>query len=569
MVLRDPLGIAYVAVAVICVCIAAITWRRRALNPIIAASLTAVMLGAGWWAACIGVAAGSADQTVAGSALLARFPGVGLMVAAFVCLGLAIARPHWAPKRRFVAALLVEPVMITVAAATNPWHLLVYRGPGAARLTGSDGWTFGLVFWLHDYYSYAALALGVALIAWSWWNASPAFRPQRLVLLTAVLPPFAVSAIFVHGGLGDIPDPTSLCFAATGAAMAYAIFRQGLFTFSPVARALIVDQIGDAVVVVSVEGRVLDLNRAAVALAGAIDADAPTALIGALAVDLFGEGVATVHGQDTEVVVETVGGRIEFQVRSSRLIDGRHRDLGTVFVARNVTEANAVSRRLAAAHTELVRQVQTIEVLRADLVELASRDPLTGLHNRRHLVERFASMLAAAQFAGETLAVALFDIDRFKSVNDRYGHLAGDAVLVTVAQRIQDQAPPGALVARWGGEELFVALPGAAADAGLAFADDLRRRCEQEATIFEERRIPCTISAGVATYPASGTTADGLFHAADVSMYEAKKAGRNLVCLYQDDVARPPLRTAEVPNQARAAQARQSPNAGSARRCRL
>jgi len=283
----------------------------------------------------------------------------------------------------------------------------------------------------------------------------------------------------------------------------------------------------------------LDLNPAAVALLRAMNPDAPTKLIGMPAQGVFADTIASAHGRDTELVVKFPGGRVEFQVRASRLIDRHHRDLGSVFVARDVTEANVLGRHLAAAHTQLVRQVETIDVLRADLVELASRDPLTGLHNRRHLVERFASMLAAVQGAGETLAVALFDIDEFKSVNDAYGHLAGDAVLVTLAQQVQDEAPPGALVARWGGEEFFVALPGAGAAAGLTFADDLRRRCEQGATIFEGRNIRCTVSGGVATYPASGTTTDELFHAADVSMYEAKNAGRNLVRICRGAVPSP------------------------------
>ena len=83
-----------------------------------------------------------------------------------------------------------------------------------------------------------------------------------------------------------------------------------------------------------------------------------------------------------------------------------------------MTEANNQSRRLAAAHAQLVRQVETIELLRADLAELASRDALTGLHNRRHLVEEFASMITAAEQNHEPLAVALFDVDRFKSIRN-------------------------------------------------------------------------------------------------------------------------------------------------------
>ena len=88
------------------------------------------------------------------------------------------------------------------------------------------------------------------------------------------------------------------------------------------------------------------------------------------------------------------------------------------------------------------------------------------------------------------------------------------------------------MVARWGGEKLFVALPGADATEGRAFADDLRRLFEPDPTMVAGQNIHCTVSGGVATYSASGTTMDNPFHAANPALYEAKVAGRNLVRLH-------------------------------------
>jgi len=528
-VILDPVVIANAAAAVICAAIAAVTWRRRAQNFAFAMALTFVMVGGCWWSVALAVVVGSTNQTVAAIARLLTFPGPSVLVAAFMCLGLTIARPQWVPRRWMLLALLVEPALITLAGLTNPWHLLVYRGAGAAQLTGSAGWTYGPVFWLDSGYGYLLVVVGMALVAWSWWKAPPAFRGQRLAVFVGALAPLAVNVAFLAGGLGDGADPTPLGFAVTGTIMWDAIFRQDLFGFSPVARALIVDQIGDAVVVVSPGGRVLDLNLAAGDLLRSMNPWAPTKLVGVPARELFGNMIAPTDSRQSEFVVEFPGGRTEYEVRSSSLVDRKRRALGDVYVARDVTEANALSRRLAAAHTQLVRQVETINLLRANLVELASRDPLTGLHNRRHLLEHFAPMLAAAEAAGGTLAVALFDIDNFKSVNDDYGHLAGDAVLVALAHRIQERAPAGALVARWGGEEFFVALPGADATTGLTIADDLRLRCAQDTIDVECWTIGCTLSGGVAAYPSSGTTMDELFHAADLAMYQAKNAGRNVV----------------------------------------
>jgi diguanylate cyclase (GGDEF)-like protein len=533
VVLHDPTGIAYVVAAVVFAWVAVLTWRRRAHNPVVAVSLVVVMLGLGVSSVIDAVAVAATSQKTAAIASLAILPGVGIATGAFACLAFGVARPQWAPRRGIVALLLVEPLLITAAVATNTSHLWVYRGAGAEGLTGSAVWGYGPGFWWHTGYSYLALLSGIGFIAWGWWKAPPAFRQQRLTILLATLIPCAANVVYLARGFGDLVDPTPFGFAVAGTVIFYAIFRQDLFTFSPVARALIVDQIGDAITVVSPGGRVLDLNPAAVDLLRGMNPDAPTDLVGASAQELFGESIASPDARETEIKVEFASGRTEFQVRASLLIDRYHRGLGTVFVARDVTEANNQSRRLAAAHAQLVRQVETIELLRADLAELASRDALTGLHNRRHLVEEFALMITAAEQTDEPLAIALFDVDRFKSINDDYGHLAGDAVLVGLAQLMGEQAPVGALVARWGGEEFFVALPGVDAAAGLAFADDLRRRCELNVIVAEGRMIRCTLSGGVAAYPVSGTTMDDLFQAVDLSMYEAKGAGRNLVRLHE------------------------------------
>jgi len=529
---RGLFAIVDTVAVVLFVSVCCITWRRRAQNPAIASALVAVMFGASWWATSDVISAIAPNDKVASIAWLAGFTGVSIAAVGFVWLGLAVTRPRWVPGRRGLSLLLVEPVAITLAAATNPWHQLVERGPGAATLTEHAGWTFGPVFWVHAWYCYLALATAVALLAWGWLTAQRTFRRQSLALFVASLTPVVVNAVFLSGGFGDIPDPTLLGFAVTGTIITYSIFYLDLFIYAPVARALIVDQIGDAIVAISPANRVLDLNLAAIKLVRDLNPAAPAELVGASARELFA-AVTGGNGSWTASTADLRAGASEFHVRSSPLIDRRRRRLGTVYVARDVTEANAQTRRLSLANEQLVRQVETIDRLRADLVELAGRDPLTGLHNRRYLIEMFAPMLAAAERDGVPLAVALVDVDRFKAINDHYGHLVGDEVLVALAHRIRAQVPAGALVARWGGEEFFVAFPGADAAAGLAVADGVRHWCERDGIDVAGSTLSCTVSIGVATYPESGTTMNELFHAADLSLYAAKDAGRNSVRLHR------------------------------------
>ena len=111
------------------------------------------------------------------------------------------------------------------------------------------------------------------------------------------------------------------------------------------------------------------------------------------------------------------------------------------------------------------------------------------------------------------------------------GHrqLTGDAVLIAMAQRLRECVPPVALVARWGGEEFVVVVPGADVTAGAVLAETLRRRCEAEPLGTGPRAVHCTLSAGVAAYPESGRTVTDLLLAADRALYEAKDHGRNMV----------------------------------------
>jgi len=533
-------GYAYAGSAVAFAWVAAATWRRRVHSPTVAVSLVVVMVGLGVAAIADAVALISTSETTSAIASLAILPGAGLATGAFACLGRAIVRPQWVPCRGLVLLLLVEPVLISAVVATNPWHLAVFNGPGAAQLTGSATWGYGPAFWWHAAYCYVTLLIGLGVIARGWFIAPPAFRRQRLTLLLAAFVPCVANVVYLAGGgSGHVVDPTPIGLAAAGVIVMFALFRQELVTFSPVARALIVDQIGDAILVLGPTGLVLDLNAAAIDLVRVLRPDAPADVVGFQARGLF--GAAHVVGASSSLVVVEDGPEgerparcVELEVRASPCRDRFGRTLGDVYVARDVTEANLQSRHLESVNARLVGQVAVIERLRADLVEVAGRDALTGLHNRRFLVDRISPMLTAAGSTGGALAVVLFDADGFKAINDRYGHLAGDEVLVALAHRVRALSPADALVSRWGGEEFLVALPGADGRAGLAFADEVRRRCADTSTAAGSQDIECTVSGGVAAFPTSGTTINELIHAADVALYAAKTSGRNAVRLHGD-----------------------------------
>ncbi|MFS0700412.1 histidine kinase N-terminal 7TM domain-containing protein [Cellulomonas sp. 179-A 4D5 NHS] len=523
----------YAASAILCTAVAVYAWRNRVGRVVTATSLAAVAVGAGWWSVVAALQAGGASEVVTAVSSLAVYPGIGFLVLAFTVLARSVAVGDWSPSRRLLALLAIEPVLVTAVAATNPWHRLLYHGPGAHELATPLLWEHGPAFWVHTAYSYGLLLAGTVTLAVGWWKAPQVFRRQYLSVLLASLVPMAVNVLSVVGALPGLTQPTPLGFAATGAIMAWAIFRQDLIAFAPVARALVVDRIGEYVIVISPDGRILDVNPAADRFVRSMNPGGPATLLGSSASSaLGGFDVSDLlsGGGDVNRVVQGHDRTVELQLSSSRLVDNRGVDLGVVLVGRDVTEANEQRRELAAANERLGEQLRTIEVLRADLAEQASRDPLTGLLNRRRLMVGLADAMAASHAHGAPVAVLMVDVDHFKQVNDRWGHRAGDEVLVSLARLLCEVTPEDALVGRWGGEEFLVVLPGAGTAAAAAVAETVRARCaEPPACAADGAARARTVSIGVAATRSPTAAPDMLVDAADSALYDAKHGGRDCV----------------------------------------
>ncbi|MCW2949725.1 MAG: diguanylate cyclase [Thermoleophilia bacterium] len=168
------------------------------------------------------------------------------------------------------------------------------------------------------------------------------------------------------------------------------------------------------------------------------------------------------------------------------------------------------------------------------LHEAALRDPLTGLSNRRGFEQSLHIATTAARSAtGHSLSVLVTDVDYFKAVNDQFGHAKGDGVLTDVSNILFLEAPPGAMVARIGGEEFGIILEGMRSDEALELAERLRRSVE---AAFSTTSTHVTLSVGVVGTDAYDDDADVLMRYADHALYAAKALGRNRAIRYSDDV---------------------------------
>jgi diguanylate cyclase (GGDEF)-like protein len=183
--------------------------------------------------------------------------------------------------------------------------------------------------------------------------------------------------------------------------------------------------------------------------------------------------------------------------------------------------------RLVELNRQLRNQIAATEALQHQLREQALRDPLTSLHNRRYLFEVAPRHLELAQRRDESLCVVLLDLDRFKALNDNFGHDAGDAMLKAFASLLEQSLRRTDIVCRHGGEEFVVVMP----DISLAGAEAMLERlldAYQQMRVSTPRQMlpPSSFSAGIAVFPAHGETLDQLLSRADRALYQAKEGGR-------------------------------------------
>ncbi len=222
------------------------------------------------------------------------------------------------------------------------------------------------------------------------------------------------------------------------------------------------------------------------------------------------------------------------------------RDIPVVFLTGRVDTADVVTGLRLGAHdylrkpfeaNELVARVSAalrtkslqdeLRARNAELDRVSRIDMLTGIFNRRHLDEHLRRVISSARRHGRTVGVLLVDIDHFKDVNDRYGHLAGDAVLIEVARRLQAAIRTEDALGRWGGEEFIAVLTDTPADSIGVLAERMRRAIASAPFIVEGGiEITVTVSVG----HTDGTDdAEILVHRADDALYAAKGGGRNQV----------------------------------------
>ncbi len=492
--------------------------RVRRLTPATMGLAIYLVTSAMWTAIAIYVVLGRSTDGVLPTVWITVV--VSFLVVAVRLLGHALSDAAWRPTARYVVSLLVHPaVMIAIASTPSLHHLIV-----SANAQGQSHYEAG--YWAHAALSYGLAIHAGRLLARARHQVQALAGYSKLVLLLPWTLPIIANAFSVwqDGPLGF--DFTPVAFVASSILVGRALTHDGLASIMPIARVHVFESLKDGLIVLDPAGRIVDVNTRALALMGV---SGIASEISGRALDAVCTPVAAIVSLDGEHDVRIAGKSMVINVDRSPLTNPRGRDVGLLVHLRDVTEDVLQRRELVRVSDALAYEAMLNETLRAELAEQVVRDSGTGLHNRRFVFETLPTIADECSRDGVPLSIVLLDIDRFKAINDTYGHAVGDRALMVIATVLEGEAA-GAAVARFGGEEFMVLLPGATTEEAVSRAEALRRACASIVISTREGTIGVTLSAGVATAHTGQIDVAALIELADGALYDAKNGGRNRVC---------------------------------------
>lgn len=515
--------------AVINVLVASMAWQRR--GAMLAPTYFSLMMAAATFYAAV-AAMEAIATTLAGKLFWStlEYMGTGGVILFFLLFADAFTHQRSQVDRPRLVRLSLLPLFNVLLVATNGWHHWVWSAVAFAPPPSN------LAIYHHGpgyYWVVAGIYLyvlqGMQLLATAALNGSPLRRRQSLFLLLGSLFPYLSGALYslqlTPAGLNITP----MSFMATGLILSWALFRIGVFEVLPIARETVIEHLRDGVIVVDLKHRIVDINRQGYQLLrltrGSIGRSLHTALANLPELLRHYD-----QGHDPPVgfwLNERQSCYVTVQILA--LADGQGRVHGRLLVLQDVTQQYQADLELRQTHACLQRQLQETQFLQAELTHQAHKDQLTGLFNRHYLNEQLPQILQNAQQAGTTVVFIMLDIDHFKQINDTHGHRAGDSVLQSFGQILLQHVRSHDMVCRLGGEEFLVVLPHTTLTAGQQRADSIRRVFETSSLLWTGRTITTTVSGGIALFPDHGTNDDDLLHAADVALYDAKRAGRNQI----------------------------------------
>ncbi len=361
------------------------------------------------------------------------------------------------------------------------------------------------------YYSLCIFS-SIVLFTQMFFRFPHSFRSQIAIFGVASLLPWIGGSLYIFEITPANIDTTPLTLTLSLLIFLVGFYHFGMLDVLPLARDIIFEGMSEAALVLDHQNRILDFNTRL----GRIFKEIKLSDVGTSAKELFKEYPALVRFMDDEV-----GEKMEFSITTENKESFYEAKRSNLF---RVGHANAIGKAI------ILHDITPLKELMKKLEVLATIDSLTQIYNRYSFQELAEAEIYRVERYGGELSLIILDLDHFKLINDQYGHPAGDATLVHVAQLCRRLSRQSDLIARLGGEEFAILLPETSLLDAICAAEKLRAALEQTPVEYEGQRFSVTASFGVSSWkPPERSTFLDLLKAADRALYVAKQDGRNQV----------------------------------------
>ncbi len=403
--------------------------------------------------------------------------------------------------------ILFIPVMTFFIFLTNPYHHLYYSSLSISRYDHFFSASLVKGPWYYVFISYTYLGLFFSLIVFfkKWRETYFGAKTQAFWMLIGTLCPTIAYIIYINTPI--FYDLTTFGFAMLAICFYIAIFKYNFLDLYQIERDRIFDVINEGIIVIDHKNRLIDFNRTGKETFQWLN---PQFIGRNIVVFTEGEMIANQTAKHFTVELTRDKQKIYLGFRTTPIVQ-KNRLVGKILIFQDITE-------------------QTIALEKLNV--MAEIDPLTGVYNRRKLMEEAEKEFYRAYRYGTNLSALMIDIDLFKAVNDTYGHLAGDKVIVRIANECKLRLRKSDIIGRYGGEEFLIILTDTDLEKALLVAEELRVMIEKMVVDYKDQRITVKISIGAASTSrhSEKMTVYDLINESDKALYIAKESGRNRVC---------------------------------------
>lgn len=505
------------------------------------------------WPICNFIINITPDQQVQWLFLNIAFIGLSFLGFGWLMFSLVLTRKFDGLPRTFFYLAVAPAVLCSILATTNPWHFMFTQST-------NGGWairTYGPLFWFFFISGLGYLLVSSILIFRTAINVAESNMKKQVSLClwgVIILIVFSQLDILFNVALspafGVVPGLTSFGIVCSAICFVIAINKYDLFRIVNIAQREVVDSMAIGMFVIDKDEIILDLNKSATKFLNTqagrnFDIKELLQLSETNGPDSF--FLEAYHTQKLENLQTEVKLKKEknlhISIHVSPVLDDKKNLLGRIITLNDVTELRSLLEQnnennaiLRQQNKELLRIQEELYEVNKKLERATITDDLTNCYNKRYLMQQVAYEILVSQRYRVPFSILVLDIDNFKLINDAYGHLIGDDVLVGVVDAIKSKLRSSDILARFGGDEFIIYVPNTDNEGALILAEKVRSTIESHFISTSRGDLQVTVSIGLVSVKADAGIfknpekfLEELLAQADLALYESKENGRNCV----------------------------------------